>query len=592
MALSRKESAWHPFFWLATLVLVVAVLALARTVLVPLALAVLIAFALTPAVRPLERRLGRGLAVTVVVLLAIGAVVSFGYLLERQLVSLTGQVSRYSESMRRKVATLRPSAQGGLATFSRTVDTLVQELDQGKQVPEARPVRVVPGRASATERIANTVGPVLRPLADFVVVFVLVIFLVGRRNDLRDRFIRLAGRRHISLTTRTLDEAGQRISRFLLVQSAINGTFGLAVAIGLSVIGVGYAPLCGFLAAALRFVPFLGTLLGMLLPTTLAFAQLDGWWPMFATMALFLALDATMSYAVEPLVIGRRTGVSSLAMIVMALFWTWLWGPVGLLLSTPLTVCLAVLGRQVSRLGFLAVLLGDESPLEPEVTFYQRLLAGDEDDAARILDRSLAVRPREQAFDALMVPALHLLRRDRAEGAISEADHEGVLAAMGTLLADLPGPRPTPAPTCRRALAVPGQGAADAVAWQMLALTLDMSKVQIDVMGVGALVSEVVEAAARMAPDLVCIVSVAPGGGSHVRHLCRRLHQAQPGLRIVVMRLEPEGEAPAEDDPPAGNIVTASSLSAARLRIEQACLLEAPADRPLAVSLGPAASVS
>jgi predicted PurR-regulated permease PerM len=496
-------------------------------------------------------------------------------------------MSRYSESMRRKVATLRPAAQGGLSGLSRTVDTLVQELDRGKAPsPEARPVRVVPRQATATERFETTVQPVLKPLANFVVVVVLVIFLVSRRDDLRDRFIRLAGRRHVSLTTRTLDDAGERISRFLLVQSAINGTYGLAAAVGLSLIGVGYAPLWGFLAAALRFVPFLGMLLGMLLPATLAFAQLDGWWPMFATMGLFVGLDLIMTYAVEPLTIGRRTGVSSLAMIVMALFWTWLWGPVGLLMSTPLTVCLAVLGRQVSRLDFLAVLLGDESPLEPEVTFYQRLLAGAEDDAARLLDRTLATQPREQAFDALLVPALHLVQRDRADDAISDGDYEGVLASMRTLIAEGPPPAPAAAPGCRHILGVPGQNTADALAWEMLARTLDNVKAQVQAVGMGALVSEVVEAVAREAPDLVCIASVAPGGGSHVRHLCRRLQQAQPGLRIVVLRLEPESAA----EEPAENATTAGTLAAARLRIEQACLLEAPAERPAAGPLTVATS--
>jgi predicted PurR-regulated permease PerM len=587
MSLSRKAPAWHPFYWLATLVLVVGILALARTVLVPLALAVLIAFALTPAVRVLERRLSGGLAVAVVMVLALGAVVSFGYLLERQLVDLSGQMSRYSESMRRKVATLRPSAQGGLAGLSRTVDTLVQELDQGKSVPDARPVRVVPRQATATERFENTVAPVLKPLANFVVVFVLVIFLVSRRSDLRDRFIRLAGRRHISLTTRTLDEAGMRISRFLLVQSAINGAYGVAVAIGLTFIGVGYAPLWGGLAAALRFVPFLGTLLGMLLPTTLAFAQLDGWSPMFATMGLFLTLDLLMTYAVEPLTIGHRTGVSSLAMIVMALFWTWLWGPVGLLLSTPLTVCLAVLGRQVSRLGFLAVLLGDESPLEPEITFYQRLLAGNEEDASRLLDERLHAAPREQAYDTLLVPALHLLQRDRAEGAISDADYEGVLAAMTTLVGE--GPRADPAPAARRILGVPAQNAADQLAWEMLARTLDPAKARIEGMGVGALVSEVVDTVMRERPDVVCIVSVAPGGGSHVRHLCRKLQQSQPAARIVVLRLE-EGEVATTDQALVGNITSAISLTSGRLRLEQACLLEATVDRTVRGSFSPVAA--
>jgi len=580
MVLPKKASAsgWHPFFWLATLVLVVAVLALARAVLVPLALAILIAFALTPPVRALERRVGRGLAVFLVVLCTLGAVTSFGYLLQRQLVDLSAQMNRYSESMRRKVATLRPVAQGGLAGLTRTIDSLVQELDRGKNVPEARPVRVVPRQATATERFETTVVPMLKPVADFVVVFVLVIFLVSRRGDLRDRFVRLAGRRHVSLTTRTLDEAGMRISRYLLVQSAVNGLFGLAVAVGLSFIGVAYAPLWGFLAAALRFVPFLGTILGMLLPTTLAFAQLDPWWPTFATMGLFLALDLVMAYAVEPLVIGHRTGVSSLGMIVMAIFWTWLWGPVGLLLSTPLTVCLAVLGRQVPRLSFLAVLLGKESPLEPELTFYQRLLAGDEDDAGRMLEEQIAAQGRAAAFDALPVPALQLVQRDREDGAIAEDEYEGVLASLAALVGEGPGPV-TPAPS-RRILGVPGRNAADRLAWEMLVQTVDPARVAIETAGTGALVSEVVEAAAARAPDLVCITSVAPGGASHVRHLCRKLQQSQPTPRILVLRLEPQ--SPAAEAAVAGDITTVGSLAAASLCIEQACLLESATGQPTA----------
>jgi predicted PurR-regulated permease PerM len=570
---AKKTPASHPFFWLATLVLVVAILALAREVLVPLALAVLIAFALTPAVRVLERRLGRGLAVALVVLVGLGVVGAFGYLFERQLVDLSTQMSRYSESMRRKVAALRPSGQSGLGGLSRTLDKLVQELEHANAVPDARPVRVIPREVTALERFEGTVVPALKPAADFVVVLVLVVFLLMKRGDLRDRFIRLAGRRHVSLTTRTLDEAGQRISRFLLVQSAINGGFGVAVAVGLAFIGVPYAPLWGFLAAVLRFVPFIGSLLGMLLPAALAFAQMDGWWHTGATMGLFVGLDLVVAYVIEPMTIGHRTGVSSLAMIVMAVFWTWLWGPLGLVLSTPLTVCLAVLGRQVPRLEFLAVLLGDETPLEPEITFYQRLLAGDEDEAAQLLEERRG-EPREQVFDSLIVPALHLVQGDQAGGKISDGDHDEVLAAMRALVAVSGDGAPAVAGPLR-ILGVPGRNAADQLAWEMLTQALGPAPASVEAVGEDALVSEVVAAVARDAPDLVCITSVAPGGSSHVRLLCRRLQQADPEVRLLVLRLDPGAGAGDDHLSLAEGATTAvvASLAEARLRAEQLLLL-------------------
>ncbi|MBC8132770.1 MAG: AI-2E family transporter, partial [Deltaproteobacteria bacterium] len=347
------------FFWLATVALLVTILARAQGILVPLALAIIVAFALSPAVKRVERKLGRGLAVALVVLVALSAVTAFGYLLKRQLVDLSTQMTKYSDSIRTKVVALRGSEGSGLASLSRSVDKVVRQLDE--QVPAdqgARPVRVIPAASTALERIESALTPVVEPLARTLIVLVLVIFLLIKREDLRDRFIRIIGKGNVTLTTRTLDEAGQRISRFLTHQSAINGGFGIIVALGLFWIGIPYAPLWGFVAAVLRFVPFVGTLLAMLLPAALAFAQFAGWWQLTATLALFLSLDVLAAYFVEPVVIGAKTGVSSMAMLISAIFWSWLWGPVGLVLSTPLTVCLAVLGKHVSRLSYLAVLLG------------------------------------------------------------------------------------------------------------------------------------------------------------------------------------------------------------------------------------------
>jgi len=304
------------FFALATLALIVAILAYARAILIPLALSVVVAFALVAPVKRLERTLGRVLAVVLVVLVALGAVSAFGYLLERQLVDLGAQVTKYSDSMGRKLASLRGREGAGLSGLSDSLDKVVHNLDAEVVANQgARPVRVVPAEETVTARIESTLAPALEPLARALIVLVLVIFLLIKREDIRDRFIRLVGRGHVTLTTRTLDEAGERISRFLAHQSAINGGFGIIVTLGLYGIGIPYAPLWGFVAAVLRFVPFVGTLLAMVLPAALAFAQFPGWWQMVATLGLFLGLDALAAYVVEPVVIGGKTGVSSLAML-------------------------------------------------------------------------------------------------------------------------------------------------------------------------------------------------------------------------------------------------------------------------------------
>jgi predicted PurR-regulated permease PerM len=578
----KRPLARHPFFGLATLVLVVVILSKAQAVLVPLALSVLIAFALTPSVRSLSRRLGHGLAVALVVIVAVGAVASFAYFLERQLVELSTQMSRYSEAMTSKLAVLRGTDSGGLSGISKTVDKLAAELDHGPATSsEVAPLQVVPAKAGALERFNQTIAPVLKPAADGVVVIVLVIFLLVRRGDVRDRIIRLAGKRHVSLTTRALDEAGQRIGRFLLIQSAINGAFGIAVSLALWLIGVPFPPVWGFLAAVLRFVPFLGTILGMVLPAALAFAQLPGWSHTLAVIGVFLGLDVVVAYFVEPLVVGHRTGVSSLAMIVMAVFWTWLWGPVGLVLSTPLTVCLAVLGRQVPAVEFLAVLLGDEPPLDPDVLFYQRLLAGDEDEATNLIEAQLRAGALE-AFDGLMLPALRLAERDRARGEISDAEYDQVVAMMtglatgagGEATGRHGGPRAT-----HRVLGLPGPSSADQLAWHLLTQVVDPAKVTMETVS-DALVSEVVPRLETAPPDLVVVTALGPGGARHARQLGARLLRAQPGLRIAVLRPEVGGTAPTNDGAPP-SMTTVRSLREAQERVAQVLLL-APAETPAA----------
>ena len=573
---------------LGTVVLIVAVLSRAQAVFVPLALAIVVAFALGPAVRLLERALGRVGGVALVVIVSLAAVTAFGYLLERQVVDLSAQMTKYSDSIQRKMIALRGSEGSGLGGLSRSVDRAVRNLDKQVEADEgARPVRVVPAEATALERIESALAPVGEPLARAGIVLVLVIFFLIKREDLRDRFIRLVGRGHVTMTTRALDEAGQRIGRFLAQQSAINGSFGVIVAAGLMGIGIPYAPLWGFVAAVLRFVPFVGTLFAMLVPAALAFAQFPGWWQLIATLGLFFGLDILVAYVVEPIVIGAKTGVSPMAMLLSAIFWSWLWGPVGLVLSTPLTVCLAVLGKHVPRLSSLAILLDDQPALEDQLVLYHRLLSGDEEEAQEILDKRFREKTRAQVFDQIIIPALLLADRDRARGEISEADHQHVVRTIRALADTAPD-----APRDARALAPVGEGGrterplhrivgvsartvTDETIWEMLAQLFDPQKAQLESVGSSFLSSDLTPrepgGVSPDAPDLVCVISVPPGGLAQARYICRRLRAKLPHTPVVVIR--PGGQANGQESSQRltedGARQVCFTLESARTTIEQ-----------------------
>jgi predicted PurR-regulated permease PerM len=534
---------------LATLVLIVLVLSRAQAIFVPVALAIVIAFALGPVVRRLERPIGRVAAVAVVVVTALAAVAGFSYVLERQVVGLSAEMTKYSDSIQRKMIALRGADGSGLGALAKSVDRAVRNLDEKVGADQgARPVRVVPAEATAFERLESALTPVMEPLARSGIVLVLVIFFLVKREDLRDRFIRLIGRAHVTLTTRALDEAGHRVGQYVAQQSVINGTFGIAVAGGLLGIGIPYAPLWGFAAAVLRFVPFVGTLFALVVPAALAFAQFPGWWQMLATLGLFLGLDILAAYVVEPIVIGAKTGVSSMAMLVSAIFWSWLWGPVGLVLSTPLTVCLAVLGKHVPRLSRLAVLLDDQPALEDQLVLYHRLLSGDEEEAEELLDKRFNEKSRAAVFDEVIIPALLLADRDRARGEITESDHQHVVRTIRALADAAPDTSrearaATPAGEGRRVQRIVGVSArtvTDETIWEMLAQLFDQQAVQLESVGSAYLTLDATPgasaAASQAVPDLACVVSVPPGGLAQARYICRRLRVKFPQTPILVIR--------------------------------------------------------
>lgn len=533
---SRPRPTWSS---LLTICLVVAVLITAKSVLVPVALGVILAFALTPVVRAFDRlRIPRVMGVALCMALLLSTFGGLTYVLSSQATELSEQATRYSSSIRAKMRELRNEGIGGIGGFggiTRTVDKISEQLDaNAAQLRAAQPVRVIPERLSPLERLREAAGAVVGPIASAVIVLALVAFMLGQREDLRDRLIHLIGSDNITLTTRLIDEAGHRVSQFLIAQTLINLGVGVLVALGLYWIGVPYAILWGGLTVVLRFVPYVGTTLSALMPAALAFAVFPGWMELLQTVALFAALDLVAAYFVEPVVLGQRTGISSFALLVSALFWIWVWGPVGLLLATPLTVCIGVLGRHVRSLRFLAVLLADEPALSLPVRFYQRLLARDEPEAREMVERQAAVLGRAGVCDEIVVPALVFTQQHLALEEITSEDVQFVMTACHEVVRDLPV-SDVPRTSDARVLGIAPPNDLDQALLDVVAHAVDAPAPAIELVSPDLSAEEIESLAAHVNPALICLTAVTPQGLAEVRALCRRLRARLGHARLIVL---------------------------------------------------------
>jgi predicted PurR-regulated permease PerM len=521
-----------------------------QAVLIPLALAVLLTFLLSPVVGTLQRRwLGRVPSVLVTVLLALSILGGIGWTLTRQLVTLADELPRYSLNVHRRIADLRGASKGGsVEKVQKAVEDVVGEIQKTGTVGGTRQksVAVVLEAPSILAHLPN----LFQALASAGVVAVLVIFMLLERRELRDRVISLIGYRRMTATTRALDEAGARISRYLLMQSIINGSFGVAVGLGLFLIGVPYAVICGFVAAALLFIPYAGAFVAVLLPLALSLAVFPGWLQPALVLGLFLVLELVTGMVMAPWLYSQSAGVSQVALLIAVLFWTWLWGPAGLLLATPLTVCLIVLGKHLPALRFIVVLMGDRPVIEAKARYYQRLLARDQDEAIDIVEAYVNTDGRESVYDTVLLPALYYAKQDRDRGLLSEGDAQFVGQATRETLDVLAHDAPTPserdpgdlsvsdpgADTRVRIVGCPARDEADALALEMVRHLLDPARYRMEVTRIGTPVAEVLTWVDLHRPALVCIGAVAPGGLSHARHLCKRLRSQCPELKIVVGR--------------------------------------------------------
>ena len=411
--------------------MIVATLYFGREILVPIALAILLSFVLAPLVGALQRiRVPRGLAVVGVVVTAFALIFATGSLLATQLTQLANDLPRYQSTMTAKIQSFRETTagRGTLERASGMLKDLSKELDKPKDAPSALslrtptadpvPVEVRQPDPGALESLHRLISPLLHPLATTGIIIIFVIFILLQREDLRNRLIRLAGSHDLQRTTAALDDAARRLSRLFLIQLLLNGTFGLVIGIGLWLIGIPSAILWGILAGVLRFVPYIGAFIAAAFPLVLSVAVDPGWSMLLWTLGLFLVVEPIVGHVIEPMVYGHSTGLSPVAVVAAATFWTALWGPIGLVLATPLTVCLVVLGRHVERLEFLDVMFGDRPALSPPEIFYQRMLAGDPTEAAEKAEEFLKERALSSYYDEVALKGLQLAQVDAERGTL------------------------------------------------------------------------------------------------------------------------------------------------------------------------------
>jgi predicted PurR-regulated permease PerM len=477
-----------------------------------------------------------------------------GYVILNQMVAVVNELPAYRETIHARIEALHNPGNGALGRAAQSVTELNRELTivPGPAAPPAGPgraaripppanpvtVRMVEAPANALDYVRGLIAPFIGPVATVGIILIFAVFLLVEEVDLRNRLIRLAGLDRLNKMTEVLDDATRRVSRYLLLQFLVNAGFGIICGFGMYLIGVPYAALWGAVAGLLRVVPYLGTVVAGLLPLLLSLAVFDGWVRPLVVLLFFLVLELLTGNFLEPLLYGAHTGISSLALLLTTIFWTTLWGPAGLILSTPLTVCVVVLGRHVAPLSFLHTLLGDQPVLEHDAQLYQRLLALDDFEARALVAKFRATHSLVELYDGMIIPALTRAEHDRHKAALEPEREEFLFLNVRDMLAEFGDtgtlPDPAPGPGSGRILCFPANDEADEIAAAMLAQLLEQAGRAVMSFPLGSSTEGMLSVVEPTGSDVFCISSIPPLAFAHARSLGAKLRAKYPRTRILV----------------------------------------------------------
>jgi predicted PurR-regulated permease PerM len=586
----RVASSQPPLSPTAMLVMIAAVVAglyLGRDVFIPLALAILLSFALSPIVTRLRRvGLGRAPSVLLVVVLALGFVSGFAWLLVNQAINLAEDLPRYEYNLRQKMR-IFSNQSAGTGVLEQTADLLRRmgdEIDKkdatgGTSGPaatttgsgEPRPVQPIPVEVheqpeTPLQAAREVLELVAAPLATVGIMLLFVIFVLLQREDLRDRFIRLFGSADVHRTTDAMSDAASRIGRYLLMQLLINLLYGTLFGAGLYLIGVPNPLLWGMVGVVLRFIPFIGAPLSVLFPLVVSLAADVGWTMPLEVIGLFVAIEALLTYGIEPYLYGSSTGLSPAALVVATAFWTVLWGPVGLLLATPLTACLVVIGRHVPQLEFLEVLLGNRAVLSPPLRFYQRLLASDPREAEEVVEEEMRESGLLPAFEQVVVPALGLIEADRQRGAIGRERQREIADDIIEIVEDVADENAPARDRAAPVLCLGARSGLDHAGACLLAATLCAEGYDASLITPGEMAGQRLDDLPRDGVRLVCLSRGSSAGLAQARRVARRLRaRIGPEVPIVLTlwNADPEKSEPE-------NLALSSGVTRVALTLTQA----------------------
>lgn len=521
-------------------VTVIAVLYLARELFTPLAMAVLLAFLLIPLVKRMERRIGRVASVIVTMTGMMAILIGGGWLLTNQALDLAKQLPGHKKNLSAKIQTMKPTETNTFAELERTMDDLKHELNGESKEPAAAAVTVVE-RGGRLGLISRILGPLSGPLGTLGLIGLLTTFMLLRMEDLQSRLVSLFGQGRISTTSKALDDASHRVRKYLFMQLIVNATYGLVLGLGLLVIGIPNAMLWGALAFVLRFVPYVGPWIAAAFPVALSLAISPDWTLPLYTILLFVTLELLSNNVMEPMLYGSSTGVSSFALIVAAIFWTWLWGPIGLVLATPLTVLLVVMGQHIPRMAFLSVLLSERQALSPADDIYLRLLRAGDQSEVELVDEYLEDHEPDNLFDEVLMPVLGRLEDDVDSGALTGVQRQGIHRDLLALLEEieLDGPKDGEIANTGQRIAVwcvPVRASRDVIAGHFLAAALEAA-------GFAATPAPSRAAGIRMirefeedadGPDIVLVSAAYPTRFPQAASLIRRIRHEWPEALIVL----------------------------------------------------------